>query len=177
MAKDFEHTGTKTGEWHSKPAKRALETLFMQGDLMASKRINFHKVYDLTERVLPQGLDLSIPSPETHARFLITRYLQANGLGTPTEICYLLKGVKARVTSVAKEMRANGELIETRVNGKIYYALPTSLSLLNRRLPLAKLKLLSPFDNLLIQPKRPPRGRLELRIFLGRCGFHWATKR
>ena len=42
MAKDFEHTGQKKiGEWTSKPAKRALECLFMQGELMVSYRVNF----------------------------------------------------------------------------------------------------------------------------------------
>ena len=53
MAKDFKHTDKKSDEWRSKPAKRALEYLFMQGELMVPYRVNFHKVYDLTERVLP----------------------------------------------------------------------------------------------------------------------------
>ena len=55
MARDFEHDGKRTGEWKSKPAKRALECLFMEGELMTSRRVNFQKVYDLTERVLPEG--------------------------------------------------------------------------------------------------------------------------
>jgi len=86
MAKDFEHKGKKTREWTSKPSKRALENLFMQGELMVPYRNNFHKVYDLTERVLPDNVDTSLPSPEEFARFLITRYLQANGLGQASEI-------------------------------------------------------------------------------------------
>ena len=56
MAKDFEHTGKRIDPWRTKPAKRALEYLFMQGDLMVPYRINFHKVYDLTERVLPESI-------------------------------------------------------------------------------------------------------------------------
>ncbi len=51
-------------EWKSKPAKRALEYLFMQGDLMVPSRVNFHKVYDLTERVLPDGTDITEPDPD-----------------------------------------------------------------------------------------------------------------
>ncbi len=154
MAKDFEHTGKKTGEWKSKPAKRALEYLFMQGELMVSRRVNFHKVYDLTERVLPEGTDTTLPEPDEYARFLITRYLQSNGLGQPAEIGYLLKSTKSLVAATLKEMVSNRELLRIRSGGNSYYALPDSLDLLSKPLARNKLKILSPFDNLLIQRKR-----------------------
>ncbi len=65
MARDFEHIGKKIGDWRAKPAKQALEYLFMQGDLMIASRVNFHKVYDLTERVLPEGIgSISIDAPD-----------------------------------------------------------------------------------------------------------------
>jgi len=154
MAKDFEHTGKKTGDWQTKPAKKALENLYMQGELMASSRVNFHKVYDLRERVIPAGVDTTLPSPEEYGRFLITRYLQANGLGQPSEIAYLLKNTKPLVTATVKEMVLAGELLELRVGPVCYYALPASLELLSKPLARSKLKILSPFDNLLIQRKR-----------------------
>lgn len=154
MAKDFERAGKKTGEWNSKPAKRALEYLFMQGELMVPCRVKFHKVYDLTERVLPTDADTTVPSQEEYARFLITRYLKANGLGQSAEITYLLKNTKPLVSATLKEMVSNGELQQISAAGHIYYALPASLELLNKRLALSKLKILSPFDNLLIQRKR-----------------------
>ena len=97
MARDFEHSGKRTGDWKTKPAKRALENLYMQGDLMSIRRVNFHKVYDLTERALPNDIDTTVPSPEEWARCLITRYLQANGLGRAAEITYLQKGTRALV--------------------------------------------------------------------------------
>ena len=112
MAKDFDHTGKKTSEWGSKPAKRALECLFIQGELMIPYRVHFHKVYDLTERVLPEQVNTTPPSPEEHARFMITRYLQANGLGRPAEISYLLKNTKARITSTLQEMVSSGEVLQ-----------------------------------------------------------------
>lgn len=154
MAKDFEHTGEKTGEWRSKPAKRALEYLFMQGDLMVPCRVNFHKVYDLTERVLPQGTDTVCPDPQEYARFLITRYLQANGIGQSAEITYLLKNTKSLISTTLQEMVVSGELLQVRVGTKSYYTLPATLNLLNRPLARSKLKILSPFDDLLIQRKR-----------------------
>ena len=154
MAKDFECAEKKIGDWASKPVKRALEYLFMQGELMIPYRINFQKVYDLTERVLPRGIDTTLPSPEEYARFLIARYLQANGLGQPAEITYLLKNAKALVSAALQEMVLDGELGQFDVDGNVYFALPDSLELLNKRLARAKLKILSPFDNLLIQRKR-----------------------
>ena len=86
MAKDFDSKGKKIGEWRTKPTKQALENLYMQGDLMISSRHNFHKVYDLTERVIPKGIDTTLPSHEEYIRFLIFRYLQSNGLGQASEI-------------------------------------------------------------------------------------------
>ncbi|WP_442511116.1 winged helix-turn-helix domain-containing protein [Novipirellula sp. SH528] len=154
MAKDFEHTGKKIGEWKTKPAKRALEYLFMQGDLMVPYRVNFHKVYDLTERVLPAGTNTTLPEPQEYARFLITRYLRANGLGQPAEIAYLLRGTKPLVSATLQDMVSNGELLQIRVAGQLYYALPDSLELLKKPLPRSKLKILSPFDNLVIQRNR-----------------------
>lgn len=154
MAKDFEHTGQKIGEWKTKPAKRALEYLFMQGDLMAPHRVNFHKVYDLTERVLPEGTDTTPPDPEEYARFLITRYLRANGLGQSSEIAYLLKGTKQLVSATLENMVSNGDLLEVHASGHRYYAFPASLELLSKSLTRSKLKILSPFDNLVIQRKR-----------------------
>lgn len=154
MAKDFEYKGKKRWDWGSKPAKRALENLFMQGDLMISSRKNFHKVYDLSERVLPNDIDKTVPTQEEYIRFLITSYLRANGIGQASEMAYLLKNTKPLVSSILKEMHLSGEVIQVEVNGISYFALPESLELLYKPLSRSKLKILSPFDNLLIQRKR-----------------------
>jgi uncharacterized protein YcaQ len=45
--------GKSNGWWDWKPEKRHLEVLFAIGELMVAERRNFHRVYDLTERVLP----------------------------------------------------------------------------------------------------------------------------
>jgi len=154
LARDFERVGRRKGEWGAKPAKRALENLFMRGELMTARRVNFQKVYDLTERVLPEGVDVSTPSAEDQTRFLITRFLRAHGLGLPQEIGYLLKGVKAVVAKTMKDMLANGELMQAQVGDAVCYSLPGTLDLLSQPLARGKLKILSPFDNLLIQRQR-----------------------
>ena len=154
MAKDFEGERANKGGWGGKPAKQALETLFMQGDLMVPKRVNFHKVYDLTERVIPSDIDVSVPSEVEYARYLIVRYLEANGVGLAAEMSYLLKNIKPQLIDVLKEMLEQGELMKVAIGQQHYYILPHSLELLKRPLSRSKLKILSPFDNLLIQRKR-----------------------
>ncbi|WP_405266196.1 winged helix-turn-helix domain-containing protein [Cellulophaga sp. Ld12] len=154
MAKDFDKKGVKFGEWKTAPTKQALANLFMQGDLMITKRANFHKVYDVTERVLPSTINTTSPTEEEYGRFLITNYLRANGVGKLIEITYLLKNTKTLVTETLKKMLVHGEVVQVRAADSDYYVLPESLELLNKPLARKKLHILSPFDNLLIQRKR-----------------------
>src|SRR5688572_18156438 len=70
-ARDFENESKKAGSWWNwKPAKVALERLFLQGDLMISERNGMQKNYDITERVLPENIDLTEPSPIEFAEYL-----------------------------------------------------------------------------------------------------------
>ena len=85
-AADFEYTGPKRGSWWDwKPAKIALEYLFVKGDLMVTKRVNFQRVYDLTERVLPAWVDTTPPSIEQRDRFWVEQGLIALGICLPNQ--------------------------------------------------------------------------------------------
>ncbi|MFM2587513.1 winged helix-turn-helix domain-containing protein [Vibrio sp. TBV020] len=154
MAKDFESKALKTNGWGSKPTKQALENLYMQGDLMIAKRRGFHKVYDLTSRVLPNGIDTSVPTRQEHAQFLVMSYLKAHGFGSVQEMVYLLKDVKKDVQQALNTLLETGEIEPIEVNGSSYVATAQSLELLAKRLNRKQAKILSPFDNLLIQRKR-----------------------
>ncbi|MEZ8823729.1 winged helix-turn-helix domain-containing protein [Vibrio amylolyticus] len=154
MAKDFESKSAKIGGWGSKPTKRALETLYMQGDLMIPKRVNFHKVYDLTERVLPENVDTRLPTNQEYAKFLVLRFIEAHGFGSSTEMAYLLKGMKPQVTLAIRELVEDKYIQQIRVGGEVFFTGLAALALLQGRLNKKQLKLLSPFDNLLIQRKR-----------------------
>ncbi|WP_312478125.1 winged helix-turn-helix domain-containing protein [Kosakonia cowanii] len=56
---DFEHPRKGTsGWWEWKPHKRHLEGLFTAGKVMVIERRNFQRVYDLTQRVMPQWDDV-----------------------------------------------------------------------------------------------------------------------
>lgn len=156
MAKDFEPPkDRKPGIWWQwKPAKRALDQLFIEGKLMVSHRNNFHKVYDLPERVLPGGLDTTVPTIEEFYRHLIRRSIQAHGLVAEPEISYLRKGIKAGVRKQLQQMLADGEIIQISVkaNATPYYSMPDIIEESTRFSK--SVHLLSPFDNAVIQRKR-----------------------
>ncbi|KGY14360.1 hypothetical protein NM22_02565 [Vibrio tubiashii] len=154
MAKDFDSKAHKTDGWHTKPTKQALENLYMQGDLMISERRGFHKVYDLTSRVLPSGIDISMPTPQEHAQFLVMNYLKAHSFGTVPEMTYLLKDVKSHVKQAVDELLQMGEIERIKIGELECVVDSKALSLLDKRINRKRAKILSPFDNLLIQRKR-----------------------
>lgn len=70
---DFERPEGKGGAWWGwKDEKRWLEALFALGELMIARRENFHRVYDLSERVAPQLLQPAAPPSEAalHAQLM-----------------------------------------------------------------------------------------------------------
>lgn len=155
QSKDFDNAQKmKTGWGEFKIAKRALEQLFMRGELMIKRRVGFQKVYDLAERVLASDVDQTMPSEEEHLRHLIFSYLKSNGLGTPAQMGHLLKGIKPKLRDACLTLAENEELEILEVGGKNYFALPSFESVLAQRLSKTQIKILSPFDNLLIQRDR-----------------------
>ena len=153
-AKDFKDKKTSDAMWARSPSKIALEQLFMEGELMVPRRHNFHKVYDLRERVLPSDIDVSTPTMEELCGHLIGSYLRAQGLAQITELVYLRKGLKKQMSQTVADFVEEGMLLELEVNGQIYYATPQTLNVIDQGLPSSKLRILSPFDNAVIQRKR-----------------------
>ncbi|MEL4432045.1 winged helix-turn-helix domain-containing protein [Shewanella mangrovisoli] len=151
-ASDFEHTEGKNGAWWDwKPAKKALEQLFMRGELMVVRREKFQKCYDLTERVLPSHINTQAPSESEFARHLIERYLDAHAFGSAAQMAYLRKGIKAHVSEQLAAMQSQGELASFKAEGQWYFYRPElhiTAAIPNR------VWLLNPFDNLLIQRQR-----------------------
>lgn len=154
MAKDFDDKPGSKAMWARAPSKLALEQLFMEGELMIPFRKNFHKVYDLRERVLPEEVDTKTPTEQDLCRHLIRRYLTANGFALTKEISYLRKGLGSRIRQVAEEMMEEGELAEIEIGGLSYCCLPEFLEQLDAKLPRSGFRILSPFDNAVIQRQR-----------------------
>jgi uncharacterized protein YcaQ len=156
MARDFETPkGRNQGWWDWKPAKRALEQLFMQGDLMTAGREGFQKIYDLPERVLPSDVDTSTPTLDELAGYLLDTALRAHGFAIPKEVTYLRRGSSIR-TALRARLDADvceGKLVRIREGRSEYYARPELLDRAAPRMP-ARVRLLSPFDNAVIQRDR-----------------------
>jgi uncharacterized protein YcaQ len=158
-SKDFEAPGKGKGVWYEwKPAKQALEQLFMEGTLMVAYRQGFQKVYDLTERVLPAGVNTAPPTEKEYARYLITKAIEAHGIVMENEIAYLRKGWNTHVKNELAQMVSSGELVNISVEGSkdIYFTTPQKIGLLHNKAKKSEdaVHILSPFDNSLIQRKR-----------------------
>ena len=157
-ARDFESSeGKQTGVWGGmKPAKLALEQLFIEGQLMISHRDGFQKVFDVPERILPSGLDTSTPTAEEFRRYLIDRTIRSQGFATESEIGYLRKGLKSDLRKQVQQMLADKEIVRVCVRGNpnVYYSHPEIIENARTTRVARKIHLLSPFDNLVIQRKR-----------------------
>ena len=112
-AADFEYKGPKRGSWWDwKPAKIALEYLFVKGDLMVAERVNFQRVYDLTERVLPGWVDTTPPSMEQRDRYWVVQGLMALGICLPTQIAeYAVHMRRAYPKALGAELLTQGVVV------------------------------------------------------------------
>jgi len=155
MARDFEDTAPgKRAMWEWKPAKYALEQLFMEGRIMAIRRDGFNKVYDLAERVLPDAVDRTPPTRKEYARYLVLRYLGSHGIGRAPEFGHLRKGWGAEIRRAVAALLESGKIESVQIRGKPWLMDPRATEYLGESLPRVRARLLSPFDNLVIQRKR-----------------------
>jgi len=147
--------GNAAGWWDWKPAKRALEQLYMQGDLMVSARDGFQKTYDLPERVLPAGVDQSMPAEEELAEHVLSQQLRCHGFASLKGITYLRRSAGLRKT--VKELVSRGlaakQLEQFSVNKELFIC---QAGLLDDAKPRVSngVRILSPFDNTVIQRAR-----------------------
>lgn len=152
-SRDLEsNTKKRAGWWDWKPAKKALEQLYMQGDLMISDREGFQKTYDLTERVLPTGVRTSVPSMAEFADHLLAKNLRCHGVVSMKGLTHQRRntGLRQAVKVLVEERISAGLLEEVQlISGERFLieagALERSLPRLNNRLCI-----LSPFDNSVI---------------------------
>lgn len=159
-SKDFKQVRERTSEgwWDWKPAKVALEYLYLRGDLMVSARRNFQRVYDLAERVLPADLPATQPSPKECAEFQIRRSLNAMGIARESEMAKHIQVCDRKdLKNNLKEQVESGDLLEVgirEVDGEVYYAHPETLDRLSSLKSPRQVRIVSPFDNLVIQRER-----------------------
>lgn len=156
-ARDFENRKKRSGSWWSwKPTKLALERLFMQGDLMISGRDGMQKTYDLRERVLPETMHATEPTPMEWAEYLVRTYLRAYGFTTIKQITHLKTDERLRknVQDILQSMLTADAVQRVDIKGS------PSVFILSEwaEKPFKKngpsIRLLSPFDNAIIHRDR-----------------------
>ena len=156
-ARNFESAiKSNTKWWNWKPTKLALETLFMQGDIMITNRDGMEKVYDLTERVLPTSTNTIEPSLLKFSEYLLNLSIRANGFTTLKQLTHLRPGEEPRKTlkMMLQQKIEQRAIVEYPIEGKppAY----TTQDILDTKIkrPAANVRLLSPFDNAIIHRDR-----------------------
>lgn len=149
-------SSNRAGWWDWKPAKKALEQLFMEGDLMVKDRAGFQKNYDLTERVLPSSVNSTMPTMDEFVAHMLDQQLRCHGVVSIKGLTYLRRNTVLRnaMKALVNERLAQGTLEQVELNnGEVYFV---EAGALERRLPTLsnRMQILSPFDNSVIQRDR-----------------------
>lgn len=151
-------------EWH--PSKTALEYLWRSGALSVTRRDGFQKIYDLTERVVPEAIRAERPDLDQSIDWLCNAALDRLGFATSGEIAAFWASV---TPAEARTWCVQADLIEIDVEGadgslKRCFARPGVYeeAMLLDPAP-SRVRVLSPFD-----PALRDRKRAE-RLF----GFHY----
>jgi uncharacterized protein YcaQ len=156
-SRDVATSATKrAGWWDWKPAKKALEQMYMEGDLMVSDRAGFQKTYDLTERVLPSHVNSQMPGMEEFAAHIVDQQLRCHGFASLKGLTYLRRSAELRkaVKALVDERLSQGTLDQLQVStGETFVLEPGALERPRGRLN-KRMLILSPFDNSVIQRER-----------------------
>lgn len=158
--------------WNWKDTKIAVEALFAAGRLSITDRQNFERVYDLTERVIPDAVRAEAePSVEEAQRELVRIAARSCGVATVQELCSGGTSYLALPAGVGKlrvaELIDAGELIPVSIEGQRgrYYRVPDA-ACPDR---IEGQALLSPFDSLIWNRDRIERYfgfRYRISIYL-----------
>lgn len=157
----------KGGWWDWHPSKTALEWLWRTGRLAITRRDGFAKIYDLTERVIPEAHRAPVPAEEI-TDWACRSALQHLGFGTSGEIAAYWNAVGPETAKAwCRDALARGEIIEVEVEGaagqrRKVFICADSLGQ-EPPDPTTRLRIVSPFD-----PALRDRDRAEFLF-----GFHY----
>lgn len=140
----------------AKEDKRSLKLLWHDGRIAVAGRRHFRCLYDMAERVYPEG---PVASPAAYEDSWLLIGLSGCGIAPERHLVNYMTGpsLKApdRKRVIARNLR-KGRVVEVRVRGLrgACYALPEHLDDLDRLPEPAGTNLICPFDSLLWQRKR-----------------------
>ena len=142
--------------WEWSEAKTALEYLFYAGRVSTAKRVRFERIYDLTERVLPQDvLDRPTPPEEDAQRELLQIAAARLGVATEEDLGDYFRLPRKVSRARVFELIDAGVLQQVGVEGWSAPALALGPVRPARRINARAL--LSPFDSLIWSRKRTSR--------------------
>jgi len=144
---------SKGGWWEWHPSKTALEWLWRTGALSISGRDGFQKIYDLTERVIPQQHRATRHDLAQMTDWACGSALDNLGFANATELRAYWHALQPdEVRAWVKAALDGGQIIEIEVEGaqgsrRRAYARPDVLAAAaNAPDPTSRLRILSPFD-------------------------------
>lgn len=145
--------------WSKPPHKRVLDYLWYTGVLTTSHREQFRKVYDLTERVVPEALMQTVVSDKEQIAWLCRAALERLVVGSPRDIRAFWDAADRK--EVQAWIAASGEAVvpvswETSEGEPVAgYALSDILERLERpRSMPSRMKIINPFDPVVRDRKR-----------------------
>ena len=141
----------KGGWWDWHPSKTALEWLWRTGKIAVTRRDGFRKVYDLTERVIPDAVRGVEVASGAVVDWACSSALERLGFGTAREVAAYWNAVSVEVARdwLAAALRA-GQVEEVLVEGasgatRRMFAVP-GLARADVPAVMGRLRVLSPFD-------------------------------
>ena len=140
----------KGGWWDWHPSKTALEWLWRTGQIAVTRRDGFAKIYDLTERVIPEAHRVPVAA-EAVVDWACRAALDRLGFGTSGEIAAFWNAVSPEAARAwCRAGLASGALVEVEVEGatgarRRVVMWPETLAEEPVQ-PVGKLRILSPFD-------------------------------
>ncbi|WP_316737530.1 winged helix-turn-helix domain-containing protein [Pedobacter aquatilis] len=143
---EYDREQASTGWWDWRPAKVALERLYMEGKLMISRDSKFHKSYDVPLNIVPIDINIKMPDASAFARYIIRRTLGALGISSVKEMAWRSRRVKGNLVKNELELMVqSGEVLRVQVEdmkGPLYM-----LASQNIDVEISKeVFILSPFD-------------------------------
>jgi uncharacterized protein YcaQ len=160
---DFEHErAVRKGSWWGwSDVKRALEYMFMYGEVVSGGRNGFKRTYALPEQVLPKRVLERKLDPTWSRKHLLEKASKALGVATGKDLADYFRQVHARIKPLIQELVDEKKLRVVEVEGwnepaYVHYKLDIDAVLAEAKTT-KHVTLLSPFDPLVWYRERAER--------------------
>ncbi len=112
---DFRTERKQSGTWWNwDAAKIALEHLYNVGDLAISNRVNFQRIYDVRDRVLPESVDRTEPTETDALSHLLDISMKAIGVCAPVQVGDYFHMKRTESKPIIESLIADGTFVQVR---------------------------------------------------------------